>query len=114
MTTVEPPRPPAPSSLPPSSRYASSEVASTHEHGEEVRFFRRRFLPGLAELSITHEHQVAPAERLDTIAAAELGDAALWWRVADANPTLRPAELTEVVGRRLRIASALALPEPPT
>ena len=33
-------------------------------------------------------------DRLDLLAARLLGDAELWWRIADANPELDPEELT--------------------
>ena len=42
-------------------------------------------------------------ERLDNIAAQYLGDPTLFWRLADANGAMRPEELTETVGRKLRI-----------
>ena len=110
MSTVEPPRPPAPSPLPPSSRYANSEIARIEVDGAEVRYYRRRFVPAPDEHSVTHEREVHPADRLDTIAASELGDAELWWRIADANGAVRPTDLTARAGRRLRIAHPLGLP----
>ena len=38
-------------------------------------------------------HEVRPGERVDTIAASELGDAELSWLLADANLAMRPTEL---------------------
>lgn len=107
MSTVEPPRPPTPSALPPSSRYASSDIASMEVDGIEVRYYRRRFIPTPDEHAVTHEREVHPADRLDTIAAIELGDAELWWRIADANHAMRPADLTARPGRRLHIGHPL-------
>jgi len=42
-------------------------------------------------------------DRLDNIAAHYLGDPEQFWRLADANNAMRPEELTEEVGRRLRV-----------
>jgi hypothetical protein len=104
MSTVQPPRLPAPSPLPPSSRYVDTEVTSIEIDGEAVRYFCRRFIPSADEHAITHDREVLPSDRLDIIAAAEHGDAELWWRVADANGATRPRELTDTPGRRLRIS----------
>jgi hypothetical protein len=46
---------------------------------------------------------VVDGERVDNIAARHFGDSTLFWRLCDANNALRPAALTEVPGRRLRI-----------
>jgi hypothetical protein len=37
------------------------------------------------------------------LAGQYLGDPALFWRLCDANRAMRPEELTETVGRQLRI-----------
>ncbi len=108
--TVDPPRPPTPPSLPPSSRYVDSEITSIDADGEAVRYYRRRFIPPSEGHAITHEHEVLPSERLDLIAAVEQGDADLWWRVADANGAMRPSDLTSTPGRRLRIALPFGMP----
>lgn len=108
--TVDPPRPPTPPSLPPSSRYVDSEVTSIQIDGEEVRYYRRRFVPPAENHAFTHELEVRPSERLDLIAALEHGDAELWWRIADANGAMRPSDLTERPGRRLRIALPYGMP----
>ena len=50
---------------------------------------------------------VVNGHRIDTMAAQQIGDPDLWWRIADANGALRPAELTERNGRRLRITTQL-------
>jgi hypothetical protein len=49
------------------------------------------------------EHTVQAGERPDHIAAQFLGDVTLFWRFADANNVMRAEELTEVVGRKIRI-----------
>ncbi|MFE2725542.1 LysM domain-containing protein [Kitasatospora sp. NPDC059327] len=70
--------------------------------GRTVTYVRRRFVPHPEDLADLGEHVVAPGERLDRIAFAELGDAELAWQLADANRALDPDELL-VTGRRLRI-----------
>jgi nucleoid-associated protein YgaU len=46
---------------------------------------------------------VAQGDRLDTLSAAAYGDPELFWRIADANEAFDPDELTQAVGRVLRI-----------
>lgn len=91
----------------PTSRYAALPLAKVEIDGEVHLYVRRRFLPQPESLSILGEHQVVHGERLDHIAARYFGDPELFWRVCDANRTLRPEELTETPGRRL----AITLPE---
>lgn len=99
------PRLPAPPPVPATSRYAAVEIVTTvDDRGELVRWFRRRFLPATEDVGVSHEHVVRAGERLDLIADREIGDAELWWQVADANRAIRPADLTDEPGRRLRIA----------
>jgi len=107
--TIEPPRPPTPSPLPPSSRYAEAEVTSVDIDGETVHYYKRRFLPAAEDHAITHEREIGSTDRIDSIAAAEHGDAELWWRVADANGAIRPNDLLEP-GQRLRIALPFGMP----
>lgn len=109
MTTIEPPRAPTPSPLPPSSRYVDVEVTSMEIDGETVHYYRRRFLPAAEDHAITHERKIENADRLDTIAAAEHADAELWWRIADANGAMRPTDLVEP-GEQLRIALPFGMP----
>ena len=49
-------------------------------------------------------HTVALGERLDHIAFQHYGDPEQYWRNADANLALHPADLTAEVGRVLGIA----------
>ena len=49
------------------------------------------------------EHPITRGDRLDLVTARYLGDPTQFWRVCDANGATRPDELTEVVGRVLRI-----------
>jgi hypothetical protein len=72
--------------------------------GDPIPYVRRRLLPDPATLTPTGFHTVAVDDRLDRVAAAAFGDPELFWRIADANPVLDPAELTARPGRRLLVA----------
>jgi hypothetical protein len=98
-------------SFPPTSRYYSVETA-VHDSpaGEPVRYLLRRFAPQPDRFTTVQEHEVVKDERLDNITARYLGDPEQFWQVCDANRALRPEELTDEVGRRLRITMPEGLP----
>src|SRR5207247_4317442 len=86
------------------SRYFGIETAKrTMADGREVVYLRRRFLPPAAVCTIVAMHSVTEGDRLDNVTARYLGDPEQFWRVCDANGAMRPDELTEEIGRRLRI-----------
>jgi len=87
----------------PNSRYYGIDTATIVENGRTTVYLRRRFLPPASRFQLQPEHTVVQGERLDTIAAQELGDPTLFWRLCDANNAMRPGELTETVGRKLRV-----------
>ncbi|MGK9169291.1 hypothetical protein KXR53_23455 [Inquilinus limosus] len=87
----------------PTSRYHGIDIATREERGSVVAYVRRRFLPQPDRFQLLQEHAVAEGERVDAIAARHFGDPTLFWRLCDANNAMRPAELTESPGRRLRI-----------
>ncbi|MCA2218017.1 hypothetical protein [Jidongwangia harbinensis] len=91
--------------FPPTSRYFATEIAQ-YDPGDGrpvVPYLRRRFPPQPADLTEVRLHVVVDGDRLDLLAARYLGDPEQFWRIADANRALRPDELTETTGRRLRI-----------
>lgn len=89
--------------LAPTSRYAVVGTATLERpSGQQVVYLRRRFLPQPETLEEASTHTVLQGERLDLIAARELNDPELFWRLLDANVALRP-EALEQTGRRLRI-----------
>jgi hypothetical protein len=59
------------------------------------------------------EHVVTEDERLDNIAATYMDDPEAFWRIADANSAMQPEELTETVGRKLRITLPEGIPGTP-
>jgi hypothetical protein len=96
--------------FPPNSRYHQTETAETTlPDGRTARYLRRRLVPPPEALALLQEHLVAHGDRLDNLAAKYFGDPELFWRLCDANGTLRPDELEEV-GRRLRITMPEGVP----
>lgn len=86
-----------------SGRYDTVGTATvTAADGRQVRYLRRRFLPQPGALGSGRIHVVAAGERVDLIAARELGDAERSWQLADANAVMRPSELS-VTGRAVLI-----------
>ncbi len=95
---------PEPSSYPRTSRYYETPTAVWHSpDGREVTYLRRRLLPDPDGLTVLGEHVVSEGDRLDLLADHYFGDAGQWWRIADANPSIDPGELTATPGRRIRI-----------
>lgn len=94
------------------SRYQNVPTAElTLPGGRTVTYVRRRFPPDPDTLTTLHTHAVAAGERLDHIAARELGDPEQAWRIADAHRVLAPESLTAVPGRRLRITLPAGMPQ---
>lgn len=87
----------------PASRYYGIDIAMQQEGGVTFAFIRRRFLPPADRFQLLQEHVVVDGERIDNIAARYFGDPTLFWQLCDANNAVRPAELVESPGRRLRI-----------
>ena len=56
------------------------------------------------------EHGQGTHTVLSQIAAQELGDSELFWRLCDANGALRPDELTAEPGRAIRITLPEGIP----
>jgi hypothetical protein len=68
-----------------------------------VRYLLRRFIPQRRDIAVAFEHIVHGGERPDLLSAQTLGDAQLYWRVADVNAVIDPNELTETIGSRILI-----------
>ena len=100
--------------FPANSRYQATETTKlVLADGTEIAYLKRRFVPPPERLAQGQEHVVVQGDRLDNIAARYLGDAEQFWRVCDANRALRPEELTETLGRRLKIALPDGIPGAP-
>jgi hypothetical protein len=98
-------------SFPPTSRYAEVGVDAYDPGGGSppVAFLRRRFCPRADRLALLYEVRVAEGDRRDVLGARHLGDAEVWWRLADANGVVDPRDLTPI-GRRVRVTLPEGVP----
>ena len=97
--------------FPPTSRYHGMDTTTTETvEGKTIVYLRRRFIPPRERFALLQEHTVTQGERIDHIAAQYLGDPEQFWRICDANGAMRPEELTETVGRRIRITLPEGIP----
>lgn len=100
--------------FPPTSRYYGLETVTLQlSERASITYLRRRFVPPPERFALLKEHVVADRERLDQVAASELGDPEAFWRIADANAAMRPEALCEQPGRRLRITLPEGIPGAP-
>lgn len=101
--------------FPSTSRYALTPTGTfVRADGTPVTYLKRRFVPPPENFALLQWHTVLQGERLDNIAAQYLGDPEQFWRLCDANRALRPDELTETIGRRLRITLPEGIPGVPS
>jgi hypothetical protein len=95
----------------PTSRYHLVDTCAWEAgDGRSIVYLRRRFVPPPERFALASEYVVGAGDRLDNIAASQLGDPEQFWRICDANAALRPGELTEEPGRRLRITLPEGIP----
>ena len=86
------------------SRYAKLPLKTHVEpDGREVSHVARRFLPKPETLTTVGHEVVGRSDRLDHIAHRAYGDSLQYWRIVDGTLSFEPEELTQEVGRRLRI-----------
>jgi len=99
----------------PNSRYSGIGTAILQlPQGKTIIYLSRRFLPPAERFQLLQEHTVAQGERLDNITAQYMSDPTLFWRLCDANNAMRPEELTETIGRKLRITLPEGIPGVPS
>jgi hypothetical protein len=97
--------------FPPTSRYHGIAAAQLElSDGTIIAYLQRRFVPPPEGFALLAEHMVSAGDRLDNLAARYFGDPQQCWRICDANRAMRPDELTEAVGRRLRITLPQGIP----
>ena len=99
--------------FPPNSRYYGFQTKEfVDAAGRTLVYLERRFVPPPESFALLQEHTVTQGERLDRITAFYLGDPEQFWRICDANTPMRPDDLTETLGRRLRITLPQGIPGP--
>lgn len=95
------------------SRYYSLPVATySTPDGRQIAYVRRRFLPQPGTFNLLLLHTVTDSDRLDNITNQYLDDPQQFWRICDANGVLSPFELTDTVGRMIRITLPQGIPAP--
>jgi hypothetical protein len=103
----------APSPVAPTSRYFGIELVRLQtDSGDTLVYLRRRFVPPAERFDLLVEVAIVQGDRLDNLTAKYLGDPEQFWRLCDANNALQPAELTDTVGRRIRITMPEGIPGP--
>jgi hypothetical protein len=86
------------------SRYFGLSIENLElPNGTTIAYVSRRFVPAPERFQTLQYHTVTQGERLDNLASQYLGDPTLFWRICDANRAMRPEDLTDPPGRRLRI-----------
>jgi hypothetical protein len=101
-------------SFSPTSRYYDTPVKTLESaDGSKLVYLARRFVPAGSRFATLGVHSVQAGERLDLVAAAELGDPLAFWRLCDANDAMRPDDLCAEPGRRLRIPLPEGVPGTP-
>jgi hypothetical protein len=97
--------------FPITSRYHGIETTSLETvDGITVVYLRRRFVPSPERFDLLQEHTVTEGDRLDNLTAQYMGDPEQFWRLCDANGVMHPNDLTETVGRRIRITLPEGIP----
>ena len=100
--------------FPPTSRYFGISTATLESaNADPVIYLRRRFVPPAERFSLLQEHTVTEGERLDHIAHQYLGDPERFWQLCDANNAIQPDELTEEIGKKIRITLPEGIPGTP-
>lgn len=97
--------------FPPTSRYHGIETNTLETStGQPKVYLKRRFVPPPENFALLQVHTVVQGDRIDNLAHQYLGDPEQYWRICDANSTMRPSELTETIGKKLRITLPEGIP----
>ena len=97
--------------FPITSRYHNTETATLETEDERlIVYLRRRFLPDPGQFALLQEHRVSAGQRPDHLAALYLNDPEQFWRLADANGVMQPEELTNEIGKLVRITLPEGIP----
>ena len=92
------------SSFPPTSRYfgigqAVIETATANP----IVYLRRRIIPIAVQTEPLNEYSIVDGDRLDNIAATYIGDPEQFWQIADFNNAIKPEELTDEIGKKIKL-----------
>jgi hypothetical protein len=97
--------------FPPTSRYHGIATAGLKtDQDKTITYLRRRFIPQPERFALIQEHSVVQGDRPDNLANQYLGDPERFWLLCDANNVMDPNDLTETVGKRVRITLPEGIP----
>ncbi len=102
--------------FPPNSRYYGIDTATLETAGDKegetksVIYLLRRFVPPSEHFTQVGQHTVVQGDRTDNIAAEHHNDPEQFWLLCDANSAMRPGELTQTPGKKLRITLPEGIP----
>ncbi len=71
------------------------EATYTMPNKQEVTYKARRFLPQGDNIPVLTTIPLRPGDRLDVLAAANLGDPEQFWQICDANNAMNPFDLLD-------------------
>jgi hypothetical protein len=98
-------------SFPPNSRYANIQTATLETpDGKTTIYLRRRWVPPPERFALLQEYTVTQGDRLDNLAARLIGDPELFWQLCDSNGAMKPEELTDTIGRKIRVTLPEGIP----
>ncbi|HEY1166164.1 MAG TPA: hypothetical protein VGE90_13380 [Chitinophaga sp.] len=83
--------------------YRTGNTTIDEPNGRKIIYLRRRMVPSPDRFVLLQEYVVREGDRLDNIAATQIGNPEQFWQIADANTAIKPEELTDEIGVRLRI-----------
>ena len=95
----------------PTSRYYKLKTSTLEtSDNKTILHLCRRFVPSPNEFTLLQEHIISQGDRLDNLAGQYLGDPEQYWQLCDANGAVRPDDLTEEIGGKLRITLPKGIP----
>ena len=92
--------------------YNQKKLRFMQPDGRVISYVSRRIVPSRDYVPTLAEVSLSDGQRLDTIAAATLGDPELFWRICDANSALHPFDLVSEVGRVIKVPMPGSLSSP--
>lgn len=97
--------------FPSTSRYHGTDTTTIKAvDNKTIVYLQRRFIPPPERFFFLQEHTVVQGDRVDNIANQYLGDPEQFWQLCDANNVMHPQELTETIGRKIRITLPEGIP----
>lgn len=91
----------------PNSRYnICGDAFVITNDGNTIKYKKRRFIPKEKEGQTTiFEVDIVTGDRIDLISSKYLADPEQFWRLCDMNGVMHPLDLTEKIGKTIKITS---------